>query len=96
MKGGEWFTIELPVEETIAGIALDSQGNNQDFARKYRIELSANGVQWSNAVAEAGNNAALVEIIFKSPQKGRFVRITQLGNSGGPYWGINELALLKP
>jgi hypothetical protein len=96
MKGGEWFTIELPVEENIAGIALDSQGNSQDFARKYRIELSANGVQWSNPVAEGGNNAALAEIIFKSPQKGRFVRITQLGSSGGPYWGINELVLFKP
>lgn len=93
MKGGEWFTVELPAEADIAGVALDSQGSNQDFPRKCKIEISANGVQW-NAAAE-GNGGAVTEIIFKAPQKGRFLRITQTGAAGN-YWGINELVLLKP
>jgi len=93
MKGDEWFVVELPVEADIAGLALDSQGNNQDYARQFKIELSANGSQWSAPVME-GKGGALSEIIFKAPQKARFVRITQTGSAGNS-WGINELALFK-
>ena len=93
MKGGEWFTVELPTEENIAGLALDSQGSNQDFIRKYKIEVSTNGTQW-NPVAAEGNGSVLTEIVFSTPQKGRFVRITQTGTAGN-YWGINELVLFK-
>lgn len=93
MKGGEWFAIELPVEAGIAVLALDSQGNTQDYARQLKIELSANGVQWGSPVMQ-GNGSALAEIIFKAPQKARFVRITQTGSSPSS-WGINELVLFK-
>ena len=93
MKGGEWFTVELPADENIAGLALDSQGSNQDYARKYKIEISSNGTQWNPAVAE-GNGAVLTEIVFPAPQRGRFVRITQTGTATN-YWGINELVLFK-
>jgi len=94
MKGGEWFTIELPAEENIAGLALDSQASAQDYPRKYKIEVSSNGTQWNPAVAE-GDGSVLTEIVFKSPQRGRFVRITQTGTATGNYWGINELVLFK-
>ena len=93
MKGGEWFTIELPTEENIAGLALDSQANNQDFPRKYKIELSSDGTQWNPPVAQ-GVGSTVTEIIFKAPQKARFVRITQL-DSAPNAWGINELVLFK-
>lgn len=93
MKGGEWFTVELPTEENIAGLAIDSQGNYLDYIRKYKIELSADGSQWGAPVAE-GTGSAVTEIVFKAPQKARFLRITQLGTSTSP-WGINELALFK-
>ncbi|MBN8417978.1 MAG: protein kinase [Verrucomicrobia bacterium] len=93
MKGGEWFTVELPSEENIAGLAIDSQGNYQDYLRKYKIEVSSNGTQW-NPPAAQGDGSALTEIVFKAPQKGRFVRITQLGISSS-VWGINELVLFK-
>lgn len=92
MKGGEWFTIELPSDENIAGIALDTQSNNQDYPRKYKVEVSSDGSQWN--IAAEGNGGQVTEIIFKAPQKGRFVRITQTGAAGN-HWGISELALLK-
>ncbi len=94
MKGGEWFTIELPAETNIAGLVLDSQASYQDFLRKYKVELSTDGTQWNAPEAE-GNGSAVTEIIFKAPQKARFVRITQLGSASN-FWGINELVLLKP
>ena len=93
MKGGEWFMIELPAETDIAGVALDSQGNSPDHARKYKIELSSDGMQWNPPAAE-GSGATVTEIIFKAPLKGRFVRITQTGGATN-YWSINELVLLK-
>jgi len=93
MTGGEWFTIELAKETAVAGVALDSQGNSQDYLRKYLVELSSDGKQWTEAAQ--GNGAALTEIIFKTPQQARFVRITQTGKAQ-PWWGINELVLLKP
>lgn len=93
MKGGEWFTIELPTEENIAGLALDSQASYQDYLRKYKVEVSANGTQWNPTGAQA-DGSVVTEIVFKTPQKARFVRITQLGVSSS-YWGINELVLFK-
>ena len=93
MKGCEWFVVELPVEAKIAGLALESQGNYQDDARQLNLELSANGAQWGAPVME-GKWAVLFEIIFKAPQKARFIRITQTGSAGNS-WGINELALFK-
>ncbi len=93
MKGGEWFTIELPAEETIAGVALDSQGSNQDYPRKYKVEVSSDGTQWNSTDAQ-GDGSTVTEIVFKTPQKARFVRITQLGSASN-YWGINELVLFK-
>ena len=92
MKGGEWFTVELPTEENIAGLALDSQGSSQDFPRKYKVEVSANGSQW--AIVAEGEGRTLTEVILNAPVRGRFVRITQLG-SASSYWGINELALFQ-
>lgn len=92
MKGGEWFSIELPTEENIAGLALDSQNTYQDYPRKYKVEVSSDGTKWNPAAQ--GDGSALTEIVFKTPQKGRFVRITQLGSSSSA-WGINELALFK-
>lgn len=93
MKGGEWFTVELPSETEVAGLVLDCQGNYQDYPREYKIELSTDGKQWGAPVAQ-GKGGALSEIIFKAPGKARFVRITQLGNTTYS-WSINELVLLK-
>ncbi len=92
MKGGEWFTVELPAEENIAGLALDSQGTYQDYPRKYNVEVSSNGQQWTPAAQ--GDGSALTEIVFKAPLRGRFIRITQLGAASNN-WGINELAVFK-
>ena len=94
MKGGEWFTVELPAEENIAGLALDCQANTNDYPRKYKIELSSDGTNWNPPIAE-GDGGVLTEIVFKAPQKARFVRITQTGSSTGSFWSINELVLFK-
>ena len=94
MKGDEWFSIELPAETDVAGLALDSQGNSNDYARKFSVETSADGVTWSNPVAQ-GSGSPLLEVKFANPQRTRFVRITQTG-SDNAWWGISEVVLFKP
>lgn len=93
MQGHEYFIVQLPAETEIAGLAIDSQANNQDYIRKYVIHVSMDGKTWGKPVVE-GNGSALTEISFK-PQRARFLRITQMGKSGS-HWGINELVLFKP
>jgi hypothetical protein len=94
MRGGEWFQIELPVEADIAGLALDSQSNTQDYARKYKIEVSKDGSAWGTPVAEGENRSPLMEVVFRKPERARFVRITQTGTAG-VNWGISEVTLFK-
>lgn len=94
MKGGEWFKIELPSEEEIAGLAMDSQANAQDYPRKFQIELSADGKSWNPPVVTQETRSPLTEVVFSSPQKARFVRITQLGTANNN-WGFHELVLFK-
>ncbi len=94
MRGDEWFSIELPAETDIAGLALDSQGNQQDYPRKFKVELSMDGKAWGQA-AQGDGKSALVEVLFPAPQRARFVRISQLGSAGNN-WGFQEIVLLKP
>ncbi|MBK8091270.1 MAG: discoidin domain-containing protein [Verrucomicrobiaceae bacterium] len=95
MRGGEWFSIELPVEANIAGIALDCQGSKDDYARKLKVEISQDGKTWSPPAVTQENRSALHEIVFSSPQKGRFVKITQLGATSSNSWSLHEVVLFK-
>jgi hypothetical protein len=94
MKGGEWFSIELPSETDIAGLVLDSQGNPQDYARKFKIELSMDGRSWGPPVVTQDGRTPLIEVIFPAAQRARHVRVTQLGGAGNN-WGMQEIVLLK-
>jgi hypothetical protein len=92
---GQWFQVELPAEEMIAGIALDCQAAAGDYPRKYHVELSSNGRDWTK-VSEGDGKGALIEIIFSSPARARFVRITQDSTTSTNDWAIYELVLFKP
>lgn len=95
MKGGEWFQIELPADTDIAGLAMDSQGNSQDFPRKYKVELSMDGKTWGPPVVTEDGRTAVVEVTFPAPQRARHVKITQLGSAQNN-WGFQEIVLFKP
>jgi hypothetical protein len=91
---GQWIRIELPSEENVTGLALDTESNRDDFPRGYLVETSTDGSSWSKA-AEGKGGGALTEIIFSSPQKARHLRITQTGTEASKTWGISELILFK-
>lgn len=92
---GQWFQVELPAEEMIAGLALDCQAAAGDFPRKYHVELSSDGRDWTK-VSEGEGKGALNEIVFSSPARARYVRITQDSATSTNDWAIYELVLFKP
>lgn len=92
---GMWFQVELPEETEITGLRLDSIASPQDYPRGYKVELSADGQAWGQPVATGRGNNSLTEIIF-TPEKARFVRITQTGSANGLFWSIHELQIFRP
>lgn len=94
MKGGEWFQIELPSEMDIAGLAMDSQANAQDFPRKFIVEVSKDGQTWEPPVVTQDGKSPLIEVVFPSVKRAKLVKITQTGSANNN-WGFHELVLLK-
>jgi mono/diheme cytochrome c family protein len=86
---GMWFQIELPREETLAGVQLDAGKSANDYPRGYKLEISSDGATWKQLAAGKGNGP-LTDIQF-APAKGKFIRITQTGAVGGLFWSIHEL-----
>jgi serine/threonine protein kinase len=91
---GQWFQVELPEDQEVAGLALDCQAATGDYPRKYLVEVSSDGSNWSK-VNEGDGKGALIEIIFSTPQRARFVRITQKSTTPTNDWGICEMVLFK-
>ncbi len=91
---GQWFQVELPEDQEVAGLALDCQAATGDYPRKYLVEVSSDGSNWSK-VNEGDGKGALIEIIFSTPQRARFVRITQKSTTPTNDWAICEMVLFK-
>lgn len=94
MAGGEWFSIELPSETDLTGLAMDSQGNTGDYARKFKVELSMDGSTWDAPVVTQDGKTPVIEVTFPAPQRAKHVKITQLG-SASSNWGFQEIVLFK-
>lgn len=91
---GQWIRIELPNEENVAAIALDTESNKDDYPRGYLVETSTDGSAWTKAAAGSGGGP-VTEITFASPQKARHIRITQNGSDSAKNWGFSEILLFK-
>lgn len=94
MRGGEWFQVELPADTDLAGLAMDSQATPQDYPRKFNIEVSTDGRTWQPAAIAQEGKTPLIEIVFPTPKRGKFIKITQTG-SAGSHWGFHELVIFK-
>ena len=92
-RGGEWFMIELPVEQEISGLVLDTRGSRGDYPRGYEVYVSRDGKNWGKPVATGHGTKPVTEIKFK-PTFGRFIKIVQTGRTSGLYWSIHEMKLM--
>jgi|GEM_PF-133702 len=89
-QGDEWFEIDMGYETEIREIFLDAGDTGNDFPVQYRLFISSDRADWGKPVLE-GKGDAKVMTLKVPPTPGRFIRIEQLGSSGGMFWSIAEL-----
>jgi len=91
--GGEWFTLDLGVENTVTGITLDSAGSPGDYPRGYEIYVSFDGGSWGKPIVSGKGTKPVTEIKFPRPVRTRFIKIVQTGSVAGLFWSIHDLMI---
>ena len=101
-QAGMWFQLELPRPVMLAEIQFDSppQPGGRDgtpsvpmFPRAYRVQVSADGETWGEAVAQGDAASGTVMIPF-TPVRAKFVRITQTSTAPDlPPWFMRNMRL---
>jgi mono/diheme cytochrome c family protein/glucose/arabinose dehydrogenase len=101
---GMWFQVELPTAATLTEIEFESpprggdrggQGGAPTYPRGYKVQLSADGEQWSAPVAEGKGTGSPTVIPF-APTRAKFVRITQTEDApDAPSWVVRNVKLYR-
>ncbi|MEO6569577.1 MAG: discoidin domain-containing protein [Opitutaceae bacterium] len=82
---GAFFQIELPEPVPLSELRLSSVKSPRNYARGYRIELSADGETWTEAVSNGAGTGPIIDASFPAT-KAKWVRIThtqtQFGRGG--------------
>jgi len=89
---GSWLQADLGGSYTISKVVMVHDPNREDFARRYKIEVSLDGRQWQpvfDGRGELGRSVASFNAV-----RARFVRITALaGRDNQHWWSINRLMI---
>jgi len=107
-RPGEQFEVKLPNEVTLSGLELRTAFDS-DLPRQLKVEISLDGkswkeicslpiystpLHWSGTHPFVASEQGRIEMAFP-PTRGRFVRLTQMGEAKRYYWSIHELYLYK-
>lgn len=87
---GMWFAFDMGEPRELISLVLDSTHSAFDYPRAYSVEVSNDGEQWSETLADGRGMQPVVDILLP-PTKARHVRIRQHGRVGGKFWSIHEL-----
>jgi HEAT repeat protein len=93
MKPGDWFVLDLGVENTITGLTLDTRNSSNDYLRGYEVYVSFDGDSWGKPIVTGKGTRPITEIKFGKPVQTRFIKIVQTGSSDSWHWSIHELKL---
>jgi hypothetical protein len=93
---GMFLQIDMNSEQEVAGLVLDHASFVSDYPRGCKVEVSDDGKLWMGIMEKNDSTAPVTELIFPRPQKARFIKVTQTGNSATNHWQIFELLVLKP
>jgi mono/diheme cytochrome c family protein len=62
----------------------------------FRVQTSADGIQWGPSVAEGTGDSPTTVIALSRPTTATFVRITQTGTArGGEFWAIQQIRMYQ-
>lgn len=81
-----WVDFDASEEQIITGVSYLPRSNGSNgHIKGYRIQVSSDGKNWSDPVAEGefGKGSGLKTIRFDKPVKGRYVRFTALSSQDG-------------
>jgi hypothetical protein len=89
---GQYYQVDFGGYVRLSRITLDSTGNQGDHPRAYKVEVSSDGNDFSETIADGALDDLphdVVTIDF-APRAVRFLRIESTGTSGS-WWSIHEL-----
>jgi hypothetical protein len=86
-----WFELDLNQIRSVSGLALDSAGSPNDYARGYVVRLSSDRSQWTEVARNDQNDEAL-DITF-APRPTRYIRIEQTGWADPWWWSIHSVTV---
>ena len=94
-----WIVFDANEEVTIKGFKyMPRQSGNNGNVKGYKIEVSLDGENWGDAVAqgEFPYNAEKQTVIFAAPVKARYVRFTAISSQNGQDFASGaEFELIK-
>ena len=95
-----WIDFDANEEVTIKGFKYTPRqdGGNNGNIKAYKLQVSADGKEWSEPVAEGefAYSADKQTVLFAKPVKARFVRFTALSSHNGQDFASGaEFELIK-
>jgi hypothetical protein len=81
---GSWLQADLGGSYTISRVILVHEPDREDFARRYKVEVSLDGRQWQPVFDGRGEPGRSVASF--NPVRARFVRITALAERDTQHW----------
>ncbi|MBT5901713.1 MAG: c-type cytochrome [Opitutaceae bacterium] len=88
----QWLTIELPATSTIRSLIMNSGQSVDDYPPFYAVQISADGVNWSDPVVEGAGEPKL-RLHFDHPITTRHLRFAITERKGWAKWEIADLQL---
>ena len=91
---GSFILLDLGGSYTVSKVVQIHEPYDQDFPRRYRIEVSEDGRQWKAAWEGEGENGGRSSATF-APERARYVRITATveRRQGRGWWTISSLKI---
>lgn len=86
---GQTLTIDLGRPTRFSRLVLDAGSSTDDYPRQYKVEVSSDGQTWQTLLGTIDGTGPVINRAF-SPQRARFLRITQ-GGEAGSWWSVAEL-----
>lgn len=89
---GQWLQFDMGKPFLLTRLAIDTNASKNDYPRKFEIQTSNDGNQWSAPVA-SGVGTTMITANFPSRFSARYIRILQNGAATGNFWSIHELSV---
>ena len=88
--GGETFTIDMGVSQSVGRVVIDDTTNPTDFPAAYALEISTNNTSFTSV--KTGTGTMMTDIEF-APAMARYVRVRQTGTTPVAWLSIDELRI---